>query len=219
MNCKLVGYEFRTLEVALAPKEEFYAERGSIVYVDEALQREVELTNGGSGLGTIIGGVVQSALSGESILVIRFSNSANSEKKLVLSGSACALIPVKIQGENLICRRGHYVASTGKVSLSLNLNIQGLLGGIGLFQKIEGNATVFLDSLGNPIEKQLGYGETIEVDENHIIALLGFSSSQIQAGWSVGHILRGEGLSLMEITGPRKSLSQSVTYNYPSKLN
>lgn len=37
-------------------------------------QREVELTNGGSGLGTIIGGVVRSALSGESILIVRFSN-------------------------------------------------------------------------------------------------------------------------------------------------
>ena len=200
MNCKFVGYEFKTLEVSLAPREEFYAERGSIVYVEESLQREVEFTNGGTGLGTIIGGVVKSALSGESILIIRFSNPTNTEKKLVLSGSSCALLPVKLQGENLICRRGHYVASTGRVSLNLNLNLQGLLGGIGLFQKIEGNATVFLNSLGNPIEKQLRNGETIEVDENHIIALHGFSSSQIQAGWSVGNVLRGEGLSLMSVT-------------------
>lgn len=204
MNCKFVGYEFKTLEVSLAPREEFYAERGSIVYVEESLQREVEFTNDGTGLGTIIGGVVKSALSGESILIIRFSNPTNTEKKLVLSGSSCALLPVKLQGENLICRRGHYVASTGRVSLNLNLNLQGLLGGIGLFQKIEGNATVFLNSLGNPIEKQLRNGETIEVDENHIIALHGFSSSQIQAGWSVGNVLRGEGLSLMKITGPGK---------------
>ena len=56
MNCKFVGYEFKTLEVSLAPREEFYAERGSIVYVEESLQREVEFTNGGTGLGTIIGG-------------------------------------------------------------------------------------------------------------------------------------------------------------------
>ena len=30
---------------------------------------------------------------------------------------------------------------------------------MGLFQKIDGNATVFLDSLGSPIEKVLGNGE------------------------------------------------------------
>lgn len=42
MNCKIVGYEYKTLEVVLSPGESFYAERGSIVYVDEALQREAE---------------------------------------------------------------------------------------------------------------------------------------------------------------------------------
>lgn len=205
MNCKIIGYEFKTLEVTLTPGESFYAERGSIVYIDDALQRDAEFNNGGnSGLGSILGGIVKSALSGESILILRFYNSTNADRKLVLSGSCCALVPIKIQGENLICRRGHYVASTNKVHLNLNLNLQGLLGGVGLFQKIEGDATVFLDSLGAPIEKTLNQGETIEVDENHIVALHGFSSSQIQAGWSVGNVLRGEGLSLMRITGPGK---------------
>lgn len=50
MNCKIIGYEFKTLEVTLASGESFYAERGSVVYTDEALQRDVEFNNdGGSG--------------------------------------------------------------------------------------------------------------------------------------------------------------------------
>ncbi|RHA83303.1 AIM24 family protein [Segatella copri] len=207
MNCKIVGYEYKTLEVTLVPGESFYAERGSIVYVDEALQRDVEFNGSGSGnggLGSLLGGVLKSALSGESILIIRFYNSTNTERKMVLSGSCCALVPIRLQGENLICRRGHYVASTNKINLNLNISLQGLLGGVGLFQKIDGNATVFLDSLGSPIEKILGNGETIEIDENHIVAFKGFSPSQIQAGWSVGNVLRGEGLSLMKVTGPGK---------------
>ncbi len=204
MNCKIVGYEFKTLEVTLAPGETFYAERGSIVYVDEALQRDVEFNNGNNsrGLGSIIGGVVKSALSGESILIIRFYNPTNTEKKMVLSGSCCSLVPIKLQSENLICRRGHYVASTSKVQLNINLNLQGILGGIGFFQKVEGNATIFLDSNGSAIEKSLANGEIIEVDENHIVALIGFQTSQIQAGWSFGNVLRGEGLSLMKLIGP-----------------
>ena len=206
MNCKIIGYEYKTLEVTLAPGESFYAERGSIVYVDEALQRDAEWNGGGNGggLGNLIGGVLKTALSGESVLIIRFYNSTNIERKLVLSGSCCSLIPIRLQGENLICRRGHYVASTSKVSLNLNLNLQGLFGGIGLFQKVEGNATVFLDSLGSPIEKVLRNGESIEIDENHIVALQGFSTSQVQAGWSFGNVLRGEGLSLMKVIGPGK---------------
>lgn len=206
MNCKIVGYEYKTLEVLLSPGETFYAERGSIVYVEEGLQRDVEFNGGnsGSGIGNILGGVIKSALSGESILIIRFANPTNTAKKMVLSGSCCALVPIKLQGENLICRRGHYVASTSKVHLNLNLNLQGILGGVGFFQKVDGNATVFLDSLGSPLERILSNGETIEVDENHIVALQGFNTSQIQAGWSVGNVLRGEGLSLMNITGPGK---------------
>lgn len=206
MNCKIVGYEYKTLEVQLNPGETFYAGRGSIVYVEEGLQRGVEFNGGGpgGGLGNILGGVIRTALSGESVLIIKFTNTSNVPKVMVLSGSCCALVPVKLEGENLICRRGHYVASTKKVDLNLNLNIQGIIGGIGLFQKICGTATVFLDSLGSPIEKILARGETVEIDENHIVALQGFDSSQIQAGWSVGNVLRGEGLSMMKIFGPGK---------------
>lgn len=205
MNCKIVGYEFKTLEVILSPSESFYAERGSIVYVEDGLQRDVEFNGGSSGgIGDIIGGVLKSKLSGESLLIIRFFNPTSQPKKMVLSGSECSLLPIKLQGENLICRRGHYVASTNKVHLTLNLNLQGVLGGIGFFQKVDGNATVFLDSLGSPLEKDLSNGETIEVDENHIIALHGFDNSRIQAGWSIGNVLRGEGLSLMKLIGPGK---------------
>lgn len=206
MNCKIVGYEYKTLEVILSPGESFYAERGSIVYVDEALQRDAVWNGGGrgGGLGNLIGGVLRTAISGESVLIIHFFNPTNTDKKVVLSGSLCSLVPIRLQGENLICRRGFYVASTDKVRLNLNINLQGILGGVGLFQKIDGTATVFLDSLGAHVEKELSYGETIEVDENHIIALQGFHSSQLQAGWSFGNVLRGEGLSLMKITGPGK---------------
>lgn len=207
MNCKIVGYEYKTLEVTLSPGESFYAERGSIVYVDEALQRDAEWNGGDSanGLGNLIRGVLRSALSGESVLIIHFYNPINTDKKMVLSGRMCSLVPIRLQGEYMICRRGHYVASTNKIKLNLNLNWEGLLGGVGLFQKVDGNATVFLDSLGSPIEKVLANGETIEVDENHIVALQGFqTSSQIQAGWSFGNVLKGEGLSLMKLIGPGK---------------
>lgn len=201
MNCKFVGYEFKTLEVQLQPGESFYAERGSIVYVENGLQRDVEF----NGTGGVIAGIVKSKLSGESMLIVKFYNNSNSPKILVVSGSYCSLAAVKLQNESLICRRGHYVVSTNKVNLTLNMNGQGFLGGLGLFfQKLEGTATVFLDSLGSPIEKILQYGETIEVDENHIVAMQGFGAGQIKAGWSIGNVLRGEGWSLMSVSGPGK---------------
>ena len=221
MNCKIVGYEFKTLEVTLQPGETFYAERGSLVWVDEALQRDVEMNGGNQNgsIGNMLGGMLKSALSGESVLILRFYNPTSKPLKMVLSGSCCALLPIKLQGENLICRRGHYVASTNKISLNLNLNIQGILGGIGLFQKVEGNATVFLDSNGSPIIKEVAPGESIEMDENNIIAFHGFQPQQIQAGWSFGNMIRGEGLSLMRVTGPGKVYLSPLAFVYLSSTN
>lgn len=221
MNCKIVGYEFKTLEVTLQPNETFYAERGSLVWVDAALQRDVEMNGGNQNgsIGNMLGGMLKSALSGESVLILRFYNPTSKPLKMVLSGSCCALLPIKLQGENLICRRGHYVASTNKISLNLNLNIQGILGGIGLFQKVEGNATVFLDSNGSPIIKEVAPGESIEMDENNIIAFHGFQPQQIQAGWSFGNMIRGEGLSLMRVTGPGKVYLSPLTFMYLSSTN
>lgn len=220
MNCKIVGYEYKTLEVTLSPGESFYAERGSIVWVDEALQRDAEMNGGSSGnstLGKIVGGVLKSALSGESVLIVHFYNPTDTEKRILLSGTLPSLIPVRLQGDNLICRRGRYVASTQKVDLSLNLNMEGLLGGVGVFQKVEGNATVFLDSIGAPVEKVLSANESIEVDEDHIVALQGFHSWQIEAGWSLGNVLRGEGWSLMRLVGPGRVLLSPVKMIKPSK--
>ena len=161
--------------------------------------------------------MLKSALSGESVLIVHFYNPTNTEKRILLSGTLPSLIPVRLQGDNLICRRGRYVASTQKVDLSLNLNMEGLLGGVGVFQKVEGNATVFLDSLGAPVEKVLSANESIEVDEDHIVALQGFHSWQIEAGWSLGNVLRGEGWSLMRLVGPGRVLLSPVKMIKPSK--
>ena len=54
---------------------------------------------------------------------------------------------------------------------------------------------------GTPITINLQYGETIEVDEDHIIALLNIAENQMQSNWSLGNLLGGEGLSMMRVTG------------------
>ena len=196
MNCKLIGQFVQHLEVTLEPGEDFYAEKGSIIYLDSGIEKELSLN--GWGLGKILG----AKFSGESIFILRFYNITNRPRKLVL-GSRFGMVPVKLNGETMICHRGAYVSSSKKVNVTTKLSISGLTGGMGLFlQKIQGCATVFLDSRGTPITVSLKPGEMIEVDEDHIIALLNISEAQIQSNWSLGNILGGEGLSLLRVTGP-----------------
>ena len=45
-------------------------------------------------------------------------------------------------------------------------------------------------------------GETIEIDENHIIALHGIDESRMSANVSADNFLGGEGFSMLSVTGP-----------------
>ena len=204
MEYKINGNEFKTLEVSLAPGETFYSERGSIVYTEAGLTRNIEFSNKKNKIAGMLKGLVGSVLSGESIRIIRFNNPTPNTKKCLLSGTKCAILPNALHNAPLICRRGCYIASTSKIELSMQVNWGSMLGGLGFFQKIEGEGTVFLDTMGIAIEKELGINDSIEVDETHLVALQGIQAEQIQAGWSIQNVLRGEGLSLLLINGPGK---------------
>ena len=205
MNCKLVGQFIQHLEVTLAPGENFFVEKGAVIYLQRGIEKELSFN--GTGLGRILG----AKLSGESLFILRLYNPTNMERKMAI-GSRFGLLPIKLNGETLICHRGAYVGSNNKVNVTTKLSISGLTGGMGLLlQKIQGTSTVFLDTKGTPITLNLQYGETIEVDEDHIIALHNISESQMQSNWSLGNLLGGEGLSMMRISGP------GTVYLSPSK--
>lgn len=196
MNCKLVGQFVQHLEVTLEPGEDFYAEKGSVIYLETGIEKELSFN--GSGFRRLLG----AKLSGESLFIIRLYNATNTARKVAV-GSGFGLLPVKLNGETMICHRGAYVASNNRVNITTKLSISGLTGGMGLLlQKIQGCSTVFLDTKGTPITINLQYGETVEVDEEHIIALHNISENQMRSNWSLGNLLGGEGLSMMRVTGP-----------------
>ena len=206
MNCKLVGQFVQHLEVTLEPGEDFYAEKGSVIYLESGIEKELSFN--GSGIGKILA----AKLSGESLFILRLFNVSNMPRKVVI-GSKFGLLPIKINGETMISHRGVYVGSNNRVNVTTKLSIAGLTGGMGLLlQKIQGTSTVFLDTKGTPITINLQYGETVEVDEDHIIALLNISENQMQSNWSLGNLLGGEGLSMMRVTGP------GTLYLSPSKF-
>ena len=196
MNCKLVGQFVQHLEVTLSPGEDFYAEKGTVIYLESGVEKELAFN--GRGLGRILG----AKLSGESLFILRLFNVTGMDRKVVI-GSKFGLLPVKLTRQSMICHRGVYVASNNKVDITTKLSISGLTGGMGLFlQKISGESTVFLDTQGTPITINLKAGESVEIDENHIIALLDIPEGRIRSNWSLGNLLGGEGLSMLRVTGP-----------------
>lgn len=213
MNCKIVGYEFKHLEIELSPGEDFYGERGAFVYCDEGIDKQTEI------IGTSISGVLLSKLSGESLLLVHYRNVSSSNRILVVAGSHANLLPLKLSGsDTLLIRRGAYVASSSRMKIDINLSLKRIIAGMSLMmQRITGDGTVFIDGIGIPIIKELQSFECIEVDENHVIALENIHENQISAGWNLSNIFRGEGLSTIKITGPGKvHLSPLSIVNSPN---
>ncbi|MBW4724684.1 AIM24 family protein [Prevotella melaninogenica] len=213
MNCKIVGYEFKHLEIELSPGEDFYGERGAFVYCDEGIDKQTEI------IGTSISGVLLSKLSGESLLLVHYRNVSSSNRILVVAGSHANLLPLKLSGsDTLLIRRGAYVASSSRMKIDVNLSLKRIIARMSLMmQRITGDGTVFIDGIGIPIIKELQSFECIEVDENHVIALENIHENQISAGWNLSNIFRGEGLSTIKITGPGKvHLSPLSIVNSPN---
>ena len=213
MNCKIVGYEFKHLEIELSPGEDFYGERGAFVYCDEGIDKQTEI------IGTSISGVLLSKLSGESLLLVHYRNVISINRILVVAGSHANHLPLKLSGsDTLLIRRGAYVASSSRMKIDVNLSLKRIIAGMSLMmQRITGDGTVFIDGIGIPIIKELQSFECIEVDENHVIALENIHENQISAGWNLSNIFRGEGLSTIKITGPGKvHLSPLSIVNSPN---
>lgn len=209
MNCKLIGNIFQALEVELNTNEFFYAERGSLVYLENGIEQEVQMS--GSGLASVI----SSKLSGESLFLIKYHNKANSSKKLVITGKQGSVKHIKVTpGHSLILRRGDYVGSNNKVQIDINFSINKFLTGSGFtYQKVTGDSTVFFDCVDTLIEKNLSPGEEIIVDEDHLKALYDINDSQISVQRDtniVRNILSGEGFLMTRIVGPGKVFLSSV---------
>lgn len=203
MNCKLIGNVYQALEVTLESNESFYSERSAMIYMDSGIEQEITSSSSG------IMGTLSSVLSGESLFIVRYTNRDRIPRKLVISGRSGSLKYLKISaGQNLILKRGDYVASNNKVNIDISLSINKFLTGIGLsFQRITGDSTVFFDSIDTLIERDLQPGEEITVDENHVKALLGINDNQISIQRNTNimrNLVSGEGFLMTRIVGPGK---------------
>lgn len=203
MNCKLIGNVYQALEVTLESNESFYSERSAMIYMDSGIEQEITSSSNG------IMGTLSSVLSGESLFIVRYTNRDRIPRKLVMSGRSGSLKYLKISvRQNLILKRGDYVASNNKVNIDISLSINKFLTGIGLsFQRITGDSTVFFDSIDTLIERDLQPGEEITVDENHVKALLGINDNQISIQRNTNimrNLVSGEGFLMTRIVGPGK---------------
>ncbi|MCW3466316.1 AIM24 family protein [Chitinophaga nivalis] len=208
MNVKLIGHDFKCLQVELAQQEKFFCEKGALIYYEEGITSNINVFDKG------VAGLLKRKLTGESIFQVELCNTNIAPKKLVIAGRV-GMLPVNLKqiSGGIICRAGFYVGSSDKVDIDVKLNITSLIGGTGLImQKITGFCTVFLDVIGTPITLNLEPGQTVFVDEKSFICMNADMQSRMSSHFSGNNLLGGEGLTTLKITGPGTVYLTSVNF-------
>lgn len=199
MNVKVIGYDLKSLQVELLPNEHFFCERGALIYYEDGIEVKAEVLGSGG-----IGGLLKRAVSGESLVQLALNNSTTDNKKLMVAGRS-GLLPMDLKtlGGGIICRAGYYIASSAKVDFDFKLSLGSFIGGMGpIMQKIRGDCTVFMDSIGTAIKLDLKHGETIHVDEKSFVCMGINMEGQFGSSYSVKGLIGGEGWNMFRITGP-----------------
>ncbi|MDR0714108.1 MAG: AIM24 family protein [Bacteroidales bacterium] len=206
MNCKVIGYDFKSLEVQLQPSERFFCERGALIYHEGGIEKNVKVIDKG------ITGILKRTLSGESMFLVELLNTSPAVRKLMVAGKM-GLLPVELKlfPNGIICRKGFYIASSKEVDIDFSLNMSSFISGTGLImQKITGEGTVFLDSVGSAICLDVPHGDSVFVDEKSFLCMDGNAQNRMSSSFSGRGLLGGEGLSMFQIGGPAKIYVNSV---------
>lgn len=198
MEYKITGDFYDVLEVSLLPGDTFNAEQGHVIYMEDGIKAESRFGSSekGSKIGRFFKGSLKSLSAGESMIFLKFTNTTNMAKKLVLSSEHGTIIPLEIGKESLFCGRGCYIASSEQLDLSFN--IKSFIG-----EKIYGSGIVFLDSYGKPIVKELGKDDKIGIGDKYLVAAIGFNEDQIDSSHVQGYALL-EAEDMTRLTGPGK---------------
>lgn len=209
MRYQIKGGGMPVVEIQLEAGERINCEAGGMLWMTS----NMKMNTHGGGLGKMFG----RAFSGESM----FTNSYTAERGpgMIAFGSCFpgSIVALEVKpGQDIICQKTAYLASTPNVSLSIAFQRKmgaGFFGGEGfIMQRISGDGLVFLEIDGSAITYDLAAGERMVIDTGHL-AMMDSSCSidvEVVKGGVKNMFLGGEGMFNTVVTGPGRITLQTM---------
>lgn len=196
---------FTTLVCHLAQGQSMVAEAGAMMFMHRTIE-VMTTTRGG-----ILNSLTTSMLGGESFFINTFTAVHGNGDVAFVGPGMGDMRPIEIGGRGWILHKSAYVC--GSPSVVLDTRYQGLRGFIseGSFFMLyaNGQGTVFVNSFGSILAKNLAPGEILSVDNGHIVAFPeGMPYAIRRIGGLRSTFLSGEGL-VVDFTGPGSILLQT----------
>jgi uncharacterized protein (TIGR00266 family) len=222
----IYGDDIQFVEIMLDPGETIVSEAGAMMYMDSAIETDTIFGDGsaqsqGTGIGGKLMSAAKRAITGESLFMNTFRNTAPAKKCVAFAapypGKIVAL-DLSAYGGVLICQKSAFLCAAFGVSVGIALQKKlgvGLFGGEGfIMQKLEGDGLTFMHAGGTLIKKELAPGETLKLDTGCLVALTQSVNYDIQFAANIKTALfGGEGLALATLTGPGTVWLQSLPFS------
>ena len=176
------------------------AEAGAMTYMSPSVQVHTRKRE-----QSILGSLGMAVLGRQSFFVNDYTVESGSGEAAFVSAPLGDIETLQVKpNQGYVIQKSAYVASMGTVDLDVKWEgfTKGLFGQ-GLFMiKVTGDGTVFINTFGAIDKHALGAGETLIVDNFHLVAFSDTCSYEVtKFGGLKETILGGEGL-VTQITGP-----------------
>ena len=189
--------------------EQLITEGGGMSWMSPNIKMETT-TNGG--LGKAIG----RAFSNEKMFQNRYTSVGGNGMISIASSFPGEIKAIEInQGDEIICQKSSFLASTPGVNMSVFFRKKlstGLFGGEGfIMQKFSGSGLLFIEIDGTPIEYDLQAGEQIVIDTGHLVMMSSSCKMDVKTISGMKNILfGGEGIFNTVVEGPGKVILQTM---------
>ena len=210
MKYEIFGGSFPAATVTLNAGEKVFTQSGAMMCADASIEMS---TNAEGGLLKSIGRM----FSGASLMFVTHTATKDNSKITFSSAFPGTIKEFKVDGnhEYLAQKAAFLVGDPGvNVDATINNNFwSGLLGGEGfVLQKFSGEGTILTEIDGSVQEIELQAGESIKVETGHIALFESSVNYEVQAVKGLKNIFfGGEGLFLVNLTGPGKVWLQTLT--------
>jgi uncharacterized protein (TIGR00266 family) len=220
VDYQVLGDDMQIVEVELDPGETVVAEAGAMNYMEDGIGFEAKMGDGSNADEGLMGkllNVGKRVLTGESIFLTHFTNTAIGKKRVAFSAPYPGkIIPVdmaKVKGE-LYCQKDAFLCAAygTKVGIAFTKRLgTGFFGGEGfILQKLHGDGMAFLHVGGTVIKKKLN-NERLLVDTGCLVAFTQGIVYEIQrAGNLKSMFFGGEGFFLATLSGTGLVMLQSL---------
>ena len=196
---------YSVLKVLLESGEGIVAEAGAMMAMKGNIEVQTKTAGG------ILKGLLRKLAVGESIFLNTFTAREGGGVIWLAPSIPGDITYIQLKGNGLLVQDTGYLAHYGAVDYELNWRgIRGLLAeGNIVWLRLYGDGGVWVNSYGGIICKELGVGETIIVDNNHLVAFDDTVTLNIKkfGGWK-SFLFGGEGI-VVELKGPGKVYMQT----------